>query len=119
MRSSDRSWQINGAHLEVWLPKQAKGNILQILRDAINRWSNHKITNTGINVWHETSLNIDSRNIWRYHTLKRVIGSRKSKDRQYNGQNKKEKQWSTKYYTEIKYWATRTPLKPGVNSGAP
>jgi hypothetical protein len=33
--------------------------------------------------------------------LKGVINIRKSKKyRQYNGQNKKNKQWSTKHYTE-------------------
>jgi hypothetical protein len=31
---------------------------------------------------------------------KGVIRSRKSKDRQYNGQKKEDKQRSTKYYTE-------------------
>jgi len=34
-----------------------------------------------------------------------------------NGQ--KDKQWSTKHYTETKDWGTRTPLKPRANSGAP
>jgi len=31
---------------------------------------------------------------------KAVIRSRKSKDRQYNGQKKKDRQWSTKHYTK-------------------
>jgi hypothetical protein len=44
------------------------------------------------------------------------------KDKQYNGQKKgqKDKQWSTKHYTENKDWATQTQQKnPGMNSAAP
>jgi hypothetical protein len=49
-----------------------------------------------------------------------VIRSRKLKiDRQYNNQKKKDKQRSTKHIHKIKDRATRAPLKPGVNSGAP
>jgi len=43
----------------------------------------------------------------------------KSKDRQYHGKQKNDKQWSTKHYTETKDWETRTPEKPGLNSDAP
>jgi hypothetical protein len=45
--------------------------------------------------------------------IKGVIKSHKSKDIQYNDQNKKNKQLSTKHYTEnkTKGRATRTPLK--------
>ena len=35
-----------------------------------------------------------------------------TKDRLYNGQKKKSKQWSTKHYTD-KDWATRILLKSG------
>jgi hypothetical protein len=58
---------------------------------------------------------LDIRRVWRYQ---RVIGNRKSKkDRQHNGQKKqrkKDKQRSTKHYTE-KYcaperWAVPAPL---------
>ena len=48
----------------------------------------------------------------KFEDTKRVTRSRKSqKDRQYNGQKKKDKQWSTKHYTETKDGASRTPLK--------
>ena len=43
-------------------------------------------------------------------------------DRQHNGQKEKgqkDKQRSTKHTHKIKYRVTRTPLKIGVNSGAP
>ena len=43
-------------------------------------------------------------------------------DRQYNGQKKKvqkKKQWSTKHTHKTKERVTRTPLRSGVNSGAP
>ena len=43
----------------------------------------------------------------------------KSKDRQYHGNQKKDKRWSTKHYTETKDWETRTPEKPGLNSDVP
>jgi len=45
--------------------------------------------------------------------IRGVIKSHKSKDIQYNDQNKKNKQLSTKHYTEnkTKGRATRTPLK--------
>ena len=43
----------------------------------------------------------------------------KSKDRQYHGNLKKDKRWSTKHYTETKDWETRTPEKPGLNRDAP
>ena len=32
---------------------------------------------------------------------------------------RRDKQWSTKYYTKTEDWATRTHKKSGVNSGAP
>ena len=51
-----------------------------------------------------------------FEYTKEVIRIRNSKDRQYKGQKKKDKQRSTRHYTE-KDRATRTPLKPGVNSG--
>jgi hypothetical protein len=35
----------------------------------------------------------------------------KSKDRQYHGNQKKDKRWSTTHYTETKDWETRTPEK--------
>jgi hypothetical protein len=55
-----------------------------------------------------------------YEDTKVAIRSRESKDRQYNGQKKKDKQWCTKHDTE-NYWSSNTnPIwKPGVNSGAP
>ena len=47
-----------------------------------------------------------------------VIRIRKSKkNRQHNGQ--KDKQQSTKHTHKTKDRVTRTPLKTGVNSGAP
>jgi hypothetical protein len=36
----------------------------------------------------------------KYEDTKRVVRSCNMEDRQYNGQRKKDKQWSTKYYTE-------------------
>jgi hypothetical protein len=52
-----------------------------------------------------------------------VIRIRKSKkNRQHNGQKKKgqkDKQQSTKHTHKTKDRVTRTPLKTGVNSGAP
>ena len=47
----------------------------------------------------------------KFEDTKGVIRSGKSKDRQYNGQKKKEKQRLTKQYTENQ--ATYTPLKTG------
>jgi len=47
-----------------------------------------------------------------------VIIIRKSKNRQHNSQKKKDKQRSTKHTHKTKDRVTRTPLKPGVNSGA-
>ena len=44
---------------------------------------------------------------------------RKSKDTQHNGQKKKVKQRSTKHTHKTRDPVTRTPLKTGVNSGAP
>ena len=53
-----------------------------------------------------------------YEDTKGVIRIHKSKkNRQHNGQKKKDKQRSTKHKT--KDWVTRTPLKTGDNSGAP
>jgi hypothetical protein len=49
-----------------------------------------------------------------------VIRTRKSKDRQYKGQEKKNKGSNNDLQNitqEIKDWATQTPLKPGVNIG--
>ena len=43
----------------------------------------------------------------------------KSKDRQYHGNQKKNKWWSTEPYTETENWETRTPEKPGLNWDAP
>jgi hypothetical protein len=51
-----------------------------------------------------------------------VIRIRKSKNRELNGQKKKDKndkQRSTKHTYKTKDRVTRTPLKTGVNSGAP
>ena len=48
---------------------------------------------------------------------KGVIRIHKSKDRQHNGQKKKDKQWSTKHTHKTKDRETRTPQKTGVNSG--
>ena len=48
-----------------------------------------------------------------------VIRIRKSKkDRQHNGQKKKDKKQSTKHTHKTKDRVTRTPLKLGVNWGA-
>ena len=33
--------------------------------------------------------------------------SKSKKDMQYNAQKKKDKQWSTKHYTQTKVWSTR------------
>jgi hypothetical protein len=47
-----------------------------------------------------------------FEDTKGVIRIHKSKDRQHTGQNKKDKQRSTKHYTEkTKDRATQTPLK--------
>ena len=58
-----------------------------------------------------------------FENTKGVIRSHKSKkDHQYNGQNKKDKRTNNdvqKTTHKTKDWATRTPLKPGFNSGAP
>jgi hypothetical protein len=54
--------------------------------------------------------------IRRVEDTKGVIRIRKSKNGQYNGQKKKNKQWSTKHTHKTKDRVTRTPLKPGVNS---
>ena len=44
-------------------------------------------------------------------TAKRVIRICKLKDRQHNGQKKKDKQWSTKHAQKTKDRVTRTPIK--------
>ena len=51
--------------------------------------------------------------------IKEVIGIRKSKDKQHNGQMKKDKmtKWSTKHTHKTKYRVTRTPLKTGGGLG--
>jgi len=54
----------------------------------------------------KTKFNISR--VWRYQ---RVIKIRKSKDRQHNGQKKKDKQRSTKHTHKTKDRVTRTPLK--------
>ena len=54
-----------------------------------------------------------------FEDTKGVIRIRKSKNRQHNGQQKKDKQRSTKHTHKTKDPITRTPLKSGVNSGAP
>ena len=54
-----------------------------------------------------------------FKETKGVIKIRKSKDRQHNDQKKKDKQRSTKHTHKTKDHVTRTPLKMGVNSGAP
>ena len=57
-----------------------------------------------------------------FEDTKWVIIIRKSKDRQCNGQNKKDKRYkqrSTKITHKTKDRITRTPLKTGMNSGAP
>jgi hypothetical protein len=46
-----------------------------------------------------------------FEDTKDVIKIRKWKDRQHNGQKKKDKQRSTKHAHKIKDRATRTPLK--------
>jgi hypothetical protein len=51
-----------------------------------------------------------------FEDTKGVIRICESKDRQHNGQKKKDKndkQWSTKYYTKTKVRVTRTPLTTG------
>jgi hypothetical protein len=54
-----------------------------------------------------------------FEDTKGVIRIRISKkDRQHNGQKKNDKQRSTKHTHKTKDRITRTPLKPGVNSGA-
>jgi hypothetical protein len=53
---------------------------------------------------------------------KGVIKSRKSKDRQHNGQKKKNKRTNNAIQNitqKTKDRATRTPLKQGMNSGNP
>jgi hypothetical protein len=54
-----------------------------------------------------------------HEDIKEVIRIRISKNRQHNGQKKKDKQRSTKHTHKAKDRVTRTPLKTGVNSGAP
>jgi hypothetical protein len=55
-----------------------------------------------------------------FEDTKGVIRIRKlKKNRQHNGQQKKDKQRSTKHKHKTKDPITRTPLKSGVNSGAP
>jgi ribosomal protein L44E len=58
----------------------------------------------------------------KFEDSKAVTRSRKSKDRQYNDQAKKYKRTNNDLQNTTKKtedWATRTPLKPRVNSGAP
>ena len=50
--------------------------------------------------------------VWRYQTIIRI--RELNKDRQHNGQIKKDKQQSTKHYTENNVWVTWTPLKTGL-----
>ena len=62
--------------------------------------------------------------VWEMHynfeDNKGVIRIRKlRKNRQYNGQKKKDKQRSTKHIHTTKDRVTRTPLKPGMISCAP
>ena len=55
-----------------------------------------------------------------FEVTKGVIKIRKSKkNRQHNGQKQKDKHRSTKHTHKTKDRVTRTPLKPGMNSGAP
>ena len=59
-----------------------------------------------------------------FEDTKGVIKICISKNRQHNGQKKstkvqKDKQWPTKHTYKTKERVTRTPLKTGVNSGAP
>jgi hypothetical protein len=57
-----------------------------------------------------------------FQDTKLVIWSCKSKDRQHNGQNKKDKRTNNdlqKIIHKTKDWITRTPLKTEVNSDAP
>ena len=55
-----------------------------------------------------------------FEDTKGVIRIRKSsKNRQHNGQKKKDKQRSTRHAHKTKDRVTQTPLKTGVNSGAP
>jgi len=49
----------------------------------------------------------------KFEDTKMVIGSRKSKDRQYNGQMKKDKSANNNLQNatqKTKYWVTRTPI---------
>jgi hypothetical protein len=55
--------------------------------------------------------------VWRYQGVNRIRKSKK--DRQCNGQKKKDKQRSAKHTHKTKDRVTRTRLKPGVDSGAP
>jgi hypothetical protein len=48
-----------------------------------------------------------------FKDTKGVTRSRKSKNRQHNGQEKKDKQRSTKHTNKIKDRVSRTPLKTG------
>jgi hypothetical protein len=41
----------------------------------------------------------------KFEETKVIIRNRTSKDKQYNGQKKKDKQWSTKHYTETLWWS--------------
>jgi len=58
-----------------------------------------------------------------FEDTKGVIRIRKSKKyKQYNSQKKKDKRINNDLQNitrKTKNWVTRTPLKPGVNSGAP
>ena len=55
--------------------------------------------------------------LYSYLVLNRIRKSKK--DRQCNGQKKKDKQRSAKHTHKTKDRVTRTRLKPGVDSGAP
>jgi hypothetical protein len=68
-------------------------------------------------VWNFTCFQKESN----VHSKKKFEDTKdgKSKDRQYHGNLKKDKRWSTKHYTETKDWETRPPEKPGLNSDAP
>ena len=52
-----------------------------------------------------------------FEDTKRVIRIRKSKDRQHNGQKKKDKQRYTNITKKTKDRVTRTPLKTGGELG--
>ena len=67
----------------------------------------------------DRKYNIHASSQEEFEDTKGVIRIHKSKDRQDNGQKKKDKQRSTKHCAKNERSSNTNPTKPGMNSGAP